>query len=134
MTTIVGGICPRCGQFHDLFLAVDGSIVCPNPDGAAERIRQLKAERDAARAEVAALQRILDQAHADRDAAIADAARMEMGLVDLKARVEGLRDESIWARRGTVAENGLDTVPSAWHNGRTSLADAVLALIEEVRP
>lgn len=49
---------------------------------------------------------------------------------DLRAKVEGLRDESIWARRGTVAENGLDTVPSAWHNGRTSLADAVLALID----
>lgn len=52
-------------------------------------------------------------------------------LADLRAKAEGLRDESIWARRGTVVENGLDTVPSAGHNGRTSLADAVLALIEE---
>jgi hypothetical protein len=55
-------------------------------------------------------------------------------LADLRAKVEGLRDESIWARRGTVAENGLDTVPSAWHNGGTSMADAVLALIDEARP
>jgi hypothetical protein len=82
-------------------------------------------ERDAARAEVAALQVFA------QDANEAFASGRREVLADLRAKVEGLRDEAIWARRGTVAENGLDTVPSAWHNGRTSLADAVLALIEE---
>ena len=66
MTTIVGGICPRCGQFHDLFLAVDGSIVCRNADGVAERIRQLEADRDAVRAEVAEeIAQAIERKHAD---------------------------------------------------------------------
>lgn len=90
-----------------------------------EALRKVAALDDqlaAARAEVAAHGLEVAQAHAD--------AHREV-LADVRAKVEGLRDEAIWARRGTIAENGLDTVPSAWHNGRTSLADAVLALLDE---
>ena len=79
MTTIVGGICPRCGQFHDLFLAVDGSIVCRNADGAAERIRQLEADRDAARAEADRITAVAEASHRSNQALVRDldAARAE---------------------------------------------------------
>lgn len=110
MTTIVGGICPRCGQFHDLFLAVDGSIVCRNADGTAERIRQLEAERDAARAEVAAL----------RKQEWAAPYRREV-LADLRAKVESVPRIAA-VSRGTGAY-----VPCV------QLSD-VLALLDEVQP
>ena len=106
MTTIVGGICPRCGQFHDLFLAVDGSIVCRNADGASERIRQLEAERDAARAEVAALREL-------NWATIA--AEQKILLDRLRIKVEGLQRTA-----------GVD------FDGPWTALQEVLALIEEV--
>ena len=113
--TIVGGICPRCGQFHDLFLAVDGSIVCRNADGTAERIRQLEAERDAARSEVAALQ-VLAQ-----DANEAFASGRREVLADLRAKVEATRD----ADRPYLGGYGL---------GWVDACDAVLALFDEAQP
>ena len=47
------GMCPKCGTTHDLFLAVDGSIVCR-----VDRDAQVEAEvRERLRAQVEALPR-----------------------------------------------------------------------------
>lgn len=147
MTTIVGGICPRCGQVHDLFLAVNGYIACRNADGSAERIRQLEAERDAARAErLEALQKVAaldDQLAAARaevaalradDGAVALAAAEEIirarreVLADLRAKVRmipahAVRPEHEWRNsEGWVPSTKvIDTVPLS----------KVLSLIEE---
>ena len=106
-------------------------------------IARLARERDDSRADLSACDRVQKALRAEvaalqvlaQDANEAFASGRREALADLRTKVEGLRDEAIWARRGTVAENGLDTVPSAWHRGRASLADVVLALFdEEARP
>lgn len=51
-------------------------------------------------------------------------------LAGLRRQVTEWRESSIVGRRSFVLSDGTDSIMSAWHNGRTDMADAVLALID----
>ena len=50
-------------------------------------------------------------------------------LADLRRQVTEWRESSIVGRRSFVLSDGTDSIMSAWHNGRTDMADAVLDLL-----
>ena len=118
MTTITGGICPRCGQFHDLFLAVDGSIVCRNADGSTARIRELEAEVAALREQVAVASVEID-ALRDGWGAWACSDEIAKVLADLRARV-------------TARVRGGHAKGPHYYEHTVLLSD-VLALLDEVQ-
>ena len=51
-------------------------------------------------------------------------------LAGLRRQVTEWRESSIVGRRSFVLSDGTDSIMSAWHNGRTDMADAVLALTD----